>query len=149
MRSSGGGHAHKVLIIVYHGPKCIIRMCDIRVWLHRLLRCQLIPDSKVHRANMRPTWDRQDPGGPHAGHMKITIWGTYILSKSEIIYSSIQVTAPTKTKRDIVSGSVGIYWYWLFVLIWQNNPGWLTRFLDFNAIVATYCFHLIQFDEKV
>ena len=29
------------------------------------------PDSKVHGANMGPTWGRQDPGGPHVGHMKI------------------------------------------------------------------------------
>ena len=34
----------------------------------------LIPGSKVHGANMRPTWGRQDPGGPHVGPMKIAIW---------------------------------------------------------------------------
>ena len=27
------------------------------------------PDSKVHGASMGPTWDPQDPGGPHVGHM--------------------------------------------------------------------------------
>ena len=32
------------------------------------------PDSKVHRTNMGPTWDRQDPGGPHVGHMKRHEW---------------------------------------------------------------------------
>ena len=26
-------------------------------------------DSKVHGANMGPTWGRQDPGGPHVGPM--------------------------------------------------------------------------------
>ena len=31
-------------------------------------------DSKVHGANMGPTWGRQDPGGSHVGHMKIAIW---------------------------------------------------------------------------
>ena len=37
-----------------------------------------IPDSKVHGASMGPTWDRQDPGGPH-------IWETakrYLVSIS-------------------------------------------------------------------
>ena len=34
-----------------------------------------IPDSKVHVANMGPTWDRQDPSGPHVGPVKIAIWG--------------------------------------------------------------------------
>ena len=33
-----------------------------------------IPDSKVHGANMGPTWGWQDPGGPHVGHFKIVIW---------------------------------------------------------------------------
>ena len=32
------------------------------------------PDSKVHRANVGPTWGRQDPGGPYVGHMNFAIW---------------------------------------------------------------------------
>ena len=32
------------------------------------------PDSKVHGANMGPIWGRQDPGGPHVGHMNLVIW---------------------------------------------------------------------------
>ena len=31
-------------------------------------------DSKIHEAHMGPTWGRQDPGGPHVGHMEIAIW---------------------------------------------------------------------------
>ena len=34
----------------------------------------VIPDIKVHGANMGPTWGRQDPGGPHVGHMNLAIW---------------------------------------------------------------------------
>ena len=34
----------------------------------------MIPDSKVHGANMGPIWGRQDPGGPHGGHMNLAIW---------------------------------------------------------------------------
>ena len=33
-----------------------------------------IPDSKVHGANVGPTWGRQDPGGPHVGPMNFAIW---------------------------------------------------------------------------
>ena len=33
-----------------------------------------IPDSKVHGANMGPTWGRQDPGGPHVVPMNLAIW---------------------------------------------------------------------------
>ena len=32
-----------------------------------------IPDSKVHGANMRPIWGRQDPGGSHVDPMKFVI----------------------------------------------------------------------------
>ena len=32
------------------------------------------PDSKVHGANMGPSWGRQDPGGLHDGHMNFAIW---------------------------------------------------------------------------
>ena len=32
------------------------------------------PESKIHGDNMRPAWGRQDPGGPHVGHMNIVIW---------------------------------------------------------------------------
>ena len=31
-------------------------------------------DSKVHGARMGPTWGRQDPGGPHVGHVNLAIW---------------------------------------------------------------------------
>ena len=35
---------------------------------------ETLPDSKVHGANVGPTWGRQDPGGPHVGHMNLAIW---------------------------------------------------------------------------
>ena len=35
---------------------------------------QPYPDSKVHGANMGPTWGRQDPGGTHVGPMNFAIW---------------------------------------------------------------------------
>ena len=35
---------------------------------------QVIPDSKVHGANVGPTSGRQNPGGPHIGPMNFAIW---------------------------------------------------------------------------
>ena len=35
------------------------------------------PDSKIHGANVGPTWGHQDPGGPHVGHMNLAIWVIY------------------------------------------------------------------------
>ena len=37
-------------------------------------RSEDIPDSKVNGVNVRRTWGRQDPGGPHVGHMNFAIW---------------------------------------------------------------------------
>ena len=38
-----------------------------------------IPDSKVHGANMGPTWVLSAPGGLHVGLMNLAIWdGLYI-----------------------------------------------------------------------
>ena len=34
---------------------------------------EITPDSKVHVNNMGPTWGRQDPRGPHVGHMNLAI----------------------------------------------------------------------------
>ena len=39
-----------------------------------LWHVQHCPDSTVHGANMGPIWDRQDPGGPHVGHINCAIW---------------------------------------------------------------------------
>ena len=33
-----------------------------------------IPDSKVHGANIEPTWVLSDPGGSHVGPMDLAIW---------------------------------------------------------------------------
>ena len=33
----------------------------------------IIPDSKVHGANMGPTWVLSDPDGPHVGPMSLAI----------------------------------------------------------------------------
>ena len=33
-----------------------------------------IREGKVHVANMGPIWGREDPGGPHVGHMNFDFW---------------------------------------------------------------------------
>ena len=37
------------------------------------------PNSKVHGANMGPTWGRQGPGRPHVGPMNLVIWARVCL----------------------------------------------------------------------
>ena len=62
-------------------------VCKPTVWLeyNNIGWCQcvvnsqppkIIPDSKVHGANMGPISGRQDPDGPHVGPMNLAIWDT-------------------------------------------------------------------------
>ena len=37
----------------------------------------IIPDNKVHGANMGPIWGQQDPGGPHVGAMNFATWDVH------------------------------------------------------------------------
>ena len=41
----------------------------------------VIPDSKVHVANMGPTWVLSAPDGPHVGPMNFAIWDTIWMAK--------------------------------------------------------------------
>ena len=63
--------------------KCIMfwsSLCPVMSQPHETLRHLqarqdlICPDSKVHGANMRPIWGRQEPGGPHVGPMNLAIW---------------------------------------------------------------------------
>ena len=38
----------------------------------------IIPDSKVHGANMGPIWGRQDQGGSHVGPLNFAIWDAIV-----------------------------------------------------------------------
>ena len=46
----------------------------MKILLIRKIGSHAYPDSKVHGANMRPIWGRQDLGGPHVGPMNFVIW---------------------------------------------------------------------------
>ena len=53
-------------------------LCPGHNWLDVLMASldimQHIPDSKVHTANMGPTWVLSAPGGPHVGLMNLALW---------------------------------------------------------------------------
>ena len=59
----------------FHEPMMtMVSKGHIVIYYHNQL---LIPDSKVHGANMGPIWGRQDPGGPHVGPMNLAIWDNF------------------------------------------------------------------------
>ena len=58
------------------------------------------PGSKVHKANMGPTWGRQDPGGPHVGHMNLATWVRFLHHWSFV--SGIHQTRGISLKGPVV-----------------------------------------------
>ena len=55
------------------------------------------PDSKVHGANMGPTWGRQNPGGPIVGHVNLVLWEAIQQSpKLSVIWCAMTLTSDTK-----------------------------------------------------
>ena len=40
-----------------------------------MIRTIMVPDSKVHGANIGSIWGQEDPGAPHVGPMNFAIWG--------------------------------------------------------------------------
>ena len=52
----------------------------------------IIPDSKVHWANMGPIWGRQDPDGPHVGPMNFAIWDVNLKWVTLAKYGSAKMT---------------------------------------------------------
>ena len=55
--------------------------------LSQLVVLHAFPDSKVHGANMGPTWVLSAPGGPHVSPMNLAIWVR--LSRCEICWALI------------------------------------------------------------
>ena len=61
-----------------------------------------IPHSKVHRPNMGSIWGRQDPDGPHVGHMNSAIWDINYESKSNRLsqHDVISIDLESKSERS-------------------------------------------------
>ena len=55
---------------------CIIYSCN---------EVPIDPDSKVHRANVGPTWVLPAPDGPHVGPMNLAIRGTHLCGTGIIV----------------------------------------------------------------
>ena len=94
---------------------------------------RIIPHSNVHGVNMAPSWDRQDPGGPHVGHMNLAIWDN--LSNAQVEYlSSIAVTSHAPAPWCLISPVTIVFSNSLFRLtstnasmfasqdFWEGNP---------------------------
>ena len=65
---------HRLLVSGIVNNLIYTRDAPLTTWLLRKSPfCLWYPDSKVHGANIRPIWGRQDPGGSHVGPMNVAI----------------------------------------------------------------------------
>ena len=67
---------HKICIFINILLKSVSKCTDYNEsYPHQVMACWNIkpPDSKVHGANMGPSWGWQDPGVPHIGPMNFAI----------------------------------------------------------------------------
>ena len=85
-------------------------------------------DSKIHGAYMGPTWDRQDPGGPHVGHMNLAIW-----EHSPNISSYSAKLIMTNVLHE------GFHWHLMFLLDYLFNK-WTLQILTHWGLTMPYGF---------
>ena len=66
--------------------------CTLLLSYHICQMGYIIPESKVHVANMGPTWDLSAPDGPHVGPMNLAIGDLTTIAVAIILvtYHAIQ-----------------------------------------------------------
>ena len=75
---------------------------------------QNVPDSKVHGANMGPTWALASPGGPHVGPMKLATWGTNIQYLDISVRTKLYVVSKRKDINEEckLTSHLGRFKFW-------------------------------------
>ena len=91
------------------------KACEVFIAKQGVNYLQRTPDSKFYRANMGPTWGRQDPGGPHVGPMSRAI-------------SAIVAMRGLLSERETVVPSAMISDVKRLLIPWHSQPCiWLCR----------------------
>ena len=96
-------------------------------------RACVIPDSKVHVANTGPVWGWPDPGGPHVGPMKFSIWDA---SRTHAESSLLSILCVFWDHVRMRYGQLThLTWYICHrIQLWQFCPR-----RNFNTILVTNC----------
>ena len=81
-----------------------------------------LPDSKVHRAYMGPTWGRQDPGGPHVGPMNLAF--------RAVMKSSLLLIHLTHWDRDKMT----FFTDHIFKCIFLNKNVWILLTISMKCV---------------
>ena len=83
---------------------------------------QGLPDGKVHGANVRPIWGRQDPGGPHVGPMSLTIWAEELI-QSDCVTIMLHYTymLSTDASQFVI---IYIHEHWHCISLHRSDIAW-------------------------
>ena len=105
-------------------------------------QCDTIPDSKVHRANMGPTWVLSAPDGPHVGSTNLAI--TDVIGYIILTHWGL-VTHICVNKLTIIGSDNGLSPGRRQAIIWTNagilliEPLW-TNFSEISIEIHTFSF---------
>ena len=111
-----------------------------------------IPDSKVHGANMGPTWDLSAPGGSHVGPMNLAIWDGYLHPRNARRHTTVAmvlniwVSTPVKsihimmfqycirTESMLAGTTLKLHWclqhhFWFDVACLKSTHSLIARFI--------------------
>ena len=82
------------------------KICYKIIWnnVRSSVRCTF-PDSKVYGDNMGPTWCKQDPGGPHVGHVNFAIW--VVVRQAWTIFLIRKQNQDAPYIRGLIDGMLG------------------------------------------
>ena len=105
-----------------------------------------VPDSKVHVANMEPTWVLAAPGGPHVGPMNLAIRGVYFMGYKSYKYNNtvhilwhILYVSSSQLPIDCITyGTLGFHHRTRFLYIdaERTEKAWLLMGVDkINAVL--------------
>ena len=102
--------------IVIHGNSCII-----------LYISEKLSSSKIHGANMEPTWVLSAPGGPHGGTINLAIrtyqWIVALASARDWLIWPVETRSKVELGDDTIKGGTGSdQWVWhLFIQKHHNR----------------------------
>ena len=82
--------------------------------LHDWCFSYAVPDSKVHGANMGPTWGQQDPGGSHIGPMNFAICGSLVITAYHGLVQNCSISSSLAIEILQFCTKPSIYKYHIF-----------------------------------
>ena len=106
-------------------------MCENLLWVQYLT--EVVPDSKVHGANMGPTWVLLTPDGPHVGPVNLVIQGC----SSRAVCSIFAVYIILSLSRYLIGRQTGKS-LGIKAILQMINFTWHTKFYD-SLKIPVFC----------